>query len=59
MACGLVPGQLGDSRVLLRDVSMRRGELSMHFMKDSPLRLIVLAIVKKLSELMFAYSSLS
>jgi hypothetical protein len=31
MASGLVAGQLGDSRVLLRDVAMHRAVLSMDF----------------------------
>jgi hypothetical protein len=34
MACGLVVGQLWDSRIVLRGVSMPRGILSRHFMKD-------------------------
>jgi hypothetical protein len=34
MACGLVVGQLWDSRIVLRDVSMHRGLLSRYFMKD-------------------------
>jgi hypothetical protein len=34
MACGLVVGQLWDSRIVLRGVSMHRGVLSRHFMRD-------------------------
>jgi hypothetical protein len=34
MACGLVVGQLWDSRNVLRGVSMHRWVLSRHFMKD-------------------------
>jgi hypothetical protein len=34
MVCGLVAGQLGDSRVVLTKVSMYREILSMHCMTD-------------------------
>jgi hypothetical protein len=34
IACGLVVGQLWDSRIVLRSVSIHRGVLSRHFMKD-------------------------
>jgi hypothetical protein len=34
MACGLVVGKLWDSLIVLRGVSMHRGVLSRHFMKD-------------------------
>jgi hypothetical protein len=34
MACGLAAGQLWDSRVVLRDMSMHHGVLSRCFMKN-------------------------